>query len=280
MPDRKPPGKRTATRSLGPLQADRDTARAAARRAEQAAAGCAAVLAEGAQQHAARLRQAWDAQLGGADAAARTLASGAGRLGIHRARVRDAAQHLQEWAAAWAPVLAHIEIERERVRQRPISYPSNTPLIADALYQHAQHLAAAEHPEHATRLRTAEHAREHYGAAAATHHQARRELERLAHGPVYDAGAGDLIPDLSDNVDTAQHRVASADRRVATLSCDPALTSRPDSDTLREVTRAAWHADRVAEYQQQAFAASSPLRSLSREPNPTPEIDHGPSIGR
>ena len=67
--------------TLAPLETLCDAVRVAAQQAEQAATGCATVLAE---QHTARLRRTWDAQLLGADQAARTIAAGPGRLGMHR----------------------------------------------------------------------------------------------------------------------------------------------------------------------------------------------------
>jgi AAA domain/TrwC relaxase len=70
--------------TLAPLETLCDAVRVAAQQAEQAATGCATVLAERAEQHTARLRRTWDAQLLGADQAARTIAAGPGRLGMHR----------------------------------------------------------------------------------------------------------------------------------------------------------------------------------------------------
>jgi exodeoxyribonuclease V alpha subunit len=91
---------------LAPLEAARDAARTALQRADQASTGCAAILTERAEQHAAALRQTWDTQLIHAEHAARTLAAGPGRLGIHYGRVRDSQQHLDTWTATWSPITA------------------------------------------------------------------------------------------------------------------------------------------------------------------------------
>ena len=203
---------------LGPLEADRDAARVVAEQAEQAAAGCAATLTARAEQHAARLRQTWDAQLPGADQATRILAAGPGPLGMHRGRVRDAQRHLDTWANRWAPAFPDSDLDMPTLRRWPIGHPSNVPRIAEALYQHAQRLAAAEHPHHVARLNTARQARERYDAAATAYQQARRQLEQVSHQPLYDTGAAELIPDLTDEVVAAQHRVTRADQRVATLA--------------------------------------------------------------
>jgi thymidine kinase len=267
-------------RILAPLEAERDAARVVAQRADQAAADCAAVLTARAEQHAAELRRAWDAQLVDADRAARTLDAGPGRLRVHRGRIRDAQQHLATWTAAWAPVFTVTALDRRQLSARPLAFPSNVPFVGEALYQHARRLAAADHPDDAVRLDTAKRAREGYDSAATAYHQARRELEQVAHRPVYDTGAADLIPELTNNLDATRRRVLAADQRVDRLSSDPAVTSQPDPHTLLDSTRAAWHADQIEACQQRAFSPSGPSRPLRHQPAPAPQIDHGPSIGR
>jgi exodeoxyribonuclease V alpha subunit len=267
---------------LAPLEAARDAAWAAAQRADHAADGCAARLAERAEQHATELRQAWDAQLPAADRAAHTIAAGPGRLGVHRGRARDAVQHLGTWTAAWAPVFADSDVDPHQLAARPIAFPSNVERIADALYQHARRLAAADYPDQAARLGAARVANNRYEAAATTYQHARRELRQVSRRAVYDTGAADLVPDLTDKVHTAQQRVTAADQHVATLSASVAITTQPDPERLLDAARAAWHADRVAAYQRATFGRSGPWRPISheREPYPAQQIDHGPGIGR
>jgi exodeoxyribonuclease V alpha subunit len=266
--------------TLAPLETLCDAVRVAAQQAEQAATGCATVLAERAEQHTARLRRTWDAQLPGADQAARTIAAGPGRLGMHRGRVRDAKQHLDAWAATWSPMVVDGDLDLRQLARRPVAYPSTVPQVAFALHQHAQRLAAAEHPDQATRLGAARQARARYDAVAASYHQARRQLEQLSHQPVYDTGAAELIPDLTDRLAAAGHRVAAADQRVQRLSADPAIIGQPDPDALLETARATWNAEQIVDHQQRAFRPSDTARSIRHEPHPTPQIDHGPSIGR
>ena len=62
--------------TLAPLETQREAARAALERADQKSTGCAAILTERTEQHAAALHQAWDAQLVHAEHAARTIAAG------------------------------------------------------------------------------------------------------------------------------------------------------------------------------------------------------------
>jgi exodeoxyribonuclease V alpha subunit len=265
---------------LAPLDAERDVARAAAQQAGQAADGCAATLAESAELHAARLRQVWDAQLPDADNAACALARGAGRLGVRSGRVRDAHQHLERWTASWMPVFADTDLDPRQLADRPLAFPSNVPQVAEALYRHAHRLALAEHPDQVGRLAAARRASHRYAAAAATCHEARRELEQAAGQPVYDTGAVDLIPDLTDRVDAARQRVTDADERVAGLSSDLAITGQPDPASLLAVTRAAWQAEQVAEHQHRAFGPRERARSINHEPHPPQQVDLGPSIGR
>jgi hypothetical protein len=97
---------------------------------------------------------------------------------------------------------------------------------------------------------------------------------------VDDTSAAELIPDLTAEVAAAQHRVAATDERVATLSLDPAISRQPDPAALLHGARDAWHADRVADHQQRALAPAATARSTRHDAHPTPQIDHGPGIGR
>ena len=92
------------------------------------------------------------------------------------------------------------DLDLRQLARRPVAYPSTVPQVAFALHQHAQRLAAAEHPDQATRLGAARQARARYDAVAASYHEARRQLEQLSHQPVYDTGAAELIPDLTDRL--------------------------------------------------------------------------------
>jgi hypothetical protein len=194
--------------------------------------------------------------------------------------VRYAQQHLDTWATRWTDVFADSDLDPQAIRQRPVGYRSTVRQVADALYQQAQRLAATDHPQQAARLRAAERAREDYDAAAAAYHQGRRELEQLSHQPLYDTGAAELIPDLTDRLAAAGHGVAAADQRVQRLSADPAIIGQPDPDALLETARATWNAEQIVDHQQRPFRPSDTARSIRHEPHPTPHIDHGPSIGR
>jgi thymidine kinase len=157
--------------ALAPLETARDAARTALERADQKSTGCAAILTERTEQHAAALRQTWTADLPAAEHAAQTIAAGPGRLGIHRGRVRTAQQHLDTWAGRWAAVLTDTHLDMHTMRQWPTVLRSDVERIADGLHRYAQRLAAADLPDKAARLRAAELARERYDGAASAYHQ-------------------------------------------------------------------------------------------------------------
>jgi DNA repair exonuclease SbcCD ATPase subunit len=265
---------------LDPLETARDAAHARLERAEQAATDSLDVVKERATQHGLALRHAWDAELVAADHAAHTIAAGPGRLGIHRGRLRDAHEHLDRWEARWREMLTGSELDPARLRHGPAVWRSSVEPVADALDQHAQRLAAAALPEHAARLRTAQHARDQYDTASSAYHDAWRELRSTSHLPVYDTGAAEQLPDLTEQVQAAQRRVSDLDQRVERLSRDPAITSLPDPQALLQRAETAWTLEQAAAYQQAVSREPSPFVSLSRDPYPAHEVEHGPSIGR
>jgi hypothetical protein len=170
------------------------------------------------------------------------------------------------------PVFADTDLDPRQLADRPLAFPSNVPRVAEVLYQHAHRLASAEHPDQVGRLAAARQASHRYAAAATACHEARRELEQVSDQPLYDTGAVDLIPDLTDRVDAARQRVTYADERVAGLSSDLAITSQPDPASLLAVTRATWQAEQVAEHQQRAFGSGELGRSINHEPRRTEQV--------
>jgi hypothetical protein len=265
---------------LVPLETQRDAARTALQRADQAATGSAAVLITRTEQHAAALRQTWDTQLIHAEHAARTLAAGPGRLGIHYGRVRDSQQHLNSWTATWSPVFAGSNVDPREIAERPIVFTSRVERVADALVEHARRLATADHPDHAARLRELHNAREQYEAAAAAYHQTRDNLQQRWHLPVYHTGAASQLPELIERVEHAQRRVRSADQLIQRLTTDPVITSHPNPQALLRQARTGWATEQAAAHHQSASPTSSPVRSIRHDPAPIHHVDHGPSLGR
>jgi hypothetical protein len=177
-------------------------------------------------------------------------------------------------------MLAGSELDPARLWHGPAVWRSSVEPVADALDQHAQRLAAADLPEHAARLRAAQQARDHYDTASSAYHDSRRELRCTSGLPVYDTGAAEQLPDLTEQVQTARRRVSDLDQRLEQLTRDPAITSFPDPQALLQRAETAWTLEQTAAYQQTVSREPSPFESLSRDPYPAHEVEHGPSIGR
>jgi hypothetical protein len=270
---------------LTPLAERSDAAYAAKEAAERAVADGYSVhlLEDATQRNAQQLRYHWDSALAKAEQAARVVAAGPGRLGLHRGRVRQAQQVLDGWAADWAPVLAHLDLDVDAVRRHPAHYPSAVAHIGTGLYQHAERLAAARLPEHTQRVQAREQARADYQQAAHAYQQARRELVGDTGWPDYDTGAAQQLPALREQAADAWHRAERADRRVDELARDPAITGQPDPAAVLGQHREHWQQQRAAAAAQRRHELEA-HRQVSRRLEPPPYTPHisprGPSIGR
>ena len=194
--------------------------------------------------------------------------------------MREAAEHLATWTATWSVVFAGSNVDPREIAQRPIVFTSRVERVADALEEHARRLATADHPDEASRLLAAQLVREQYHAAAAAYHQTRDHLQQRSHLPVYHTGAASQLPDLTEQVEDAQHRVRSADQRIDRLTNDPAITSHPNLRALLQHARTDWVTEQAAAYQHAASRASSPVQSTRHDSSPIHPVDHGPSLGR
>jgi hypothetical protein len=232
--------------TLAPLETASDAARTTLEHAEHAATGCAAILFERTEQHATRLRHAWDAELPAVEHAARALAAGPGRLGIHRGRIRNAKQHLDTWTDRWSAALTGSDLDPTSLRHWPDGYRSTNGRVSTALERHARLLAADDLPDQAAQLRTAELARQQYNAAAQAYHQTRGDLQRRSPLPTYDTGAADQLPELTKHVEAAQQRVQSIDQQIDLLTNDPAITSHHAPQALLQHTTTRWATDQRA----------------------------------
>ena len=180
---------------LAPLREQMHTVRDEAQRAEQHAASSQAVLAERAEQIAAALRAAWDADLTAVAHAAVTVHAGTGRLGIHRGRVRTAQQQLEDWVGRVAAGVRRPAREPVAGLTAPDAFPSSSPRVAEALVDCAQQRAAAELPDHVARLGSAERACAAATQAGDVYYQTVAEIVRRdRHHCGYDNGAADLLP--------------------------------------------------------------------------------------
>ncbi|HEX7355023.1 MAG TPA: MobF family relaxase [Mycobacteriales bacterium] len=272
---------------LRPLEDRYQIARGAKERAEHAAAGSADVLAEATRRIAEQLRRQWDAQLREAREWARVVAAGPGRLGVHRGRVADATMRLDVWAYTWTDAFPGPHPDLEKVRGYPAGYASGVPAVNTALYQHAGHLAAAEHPEQAALLRGAEQAHAAYDTAASAYFGAQRDLREQSSLPTYDTGAAASLLGQRAKTLAAQQRAETADEQVARLRADPAISSQPDPAGVLAAAGDRWARQRETELASRLFAHRAE-RPASHPPAPEEDLPYqhsldvsrGPSIGR
>jgi len=273
--------------ALTPLEERYETARTANEHADQASAGCADVLAGASDRIADGLRQAWDAQLWDAEQDARIVAAGPGRLGLHRARVRDATQRLDVWAGTWAPAFPGTYPNMDAIRSHPAGYASGVPAVGQALYQHARHLAAAQHPEQAMPLRQAQQAWAGYDQAATAYFGMQRDLRAQSSLPMYDVGSADALPGLRAEARAVRERAGRADQRVQQLRNGPVITSQGDPTGMLTAARGRWEHERQVELTAARYGHRSAPRPASHRPAPehdlpyyTPHVPRGPGIGR
>jgi len=270
---------------LTPLEQRFETARTASESADRASAGSADVLAGAADRIAAGLRRAWDSQLWDAEADARIVAAGPGRLGLHRAGFRDATQRLEDWAGTWAPAFPGAYPNTDAMRAHPAGYTSGVPAVGQALLERARDLAAAENPEQAMRVRQTAQSRAGYDQAADAYFGAQRDLREQSSLPTYDVGAAKALPALRAEARTAQERADRADQRVQRLRDDPVIDSQPDPAGVLTAARGRWEHERAAEriaarHGHGTAAPSAPPRPFPDQdlPHYTPNVGRGPGI--
>ncbi len=277
---------------LAPLRGQLQTARDTQTAAEQAAAAGAQTLAGRAEQLRAELARAWNAERPGAGDAARTVRAGAGRLGLRRGQVRAARQQLQDWAGRWRPVVGELERGSDGVVGYAAAHPANDG-VGGSIARYAVDRVRAEAPEHAEVLARAQQARRVTDDAQAAFTRAAETVLR-PHPARLAAGEPDLsgqVGALGEQTQAARARLAAATERVAALSADPTITSRPDPGAFLAAERTVWswrdqalrrqaaaRARQAAE--QQAEQNARRARARNHEMNQQPGRRQGPRLGR
>jgi uncharacterized protein YecT (DUF1311 family) len=200
---------------------------------------------------------------------------------VHRGRVHQAEADLDRWSSAWRPVLTGAALDDPDTLTRwPAQHPASAPDIRAALDRHARRRAATEHPEDAERLDHAREAGQRYETATNAYYELRSDLERRSHQPLYDTGATDEIPELTQRVAAAQQRVRQADQRTEGLYRDPAITSHPDHTTLLAQAQTAWLHETITASRHATAHTHQPIHSTRHEPYQHIEPDHGRGISR
>lgn len=213
--------------------------RADAQTAAEAAGVARAELDRAAAAELTAMRQRWDAQLPAVDQAARAVAAGSGRLGLGRGKVRDAQQHLDDWAAQWRPVLGRLPASL--AQPRVLAGGWHPDRVQTAMRDQAAELAAWRSPEQVEVIRAAEAAHRHAQSVAEVYRQA---ADRARHDPGRRLAA--QLPQLTDQDNSARGQLQTAGRRLEELTADPAAAAQPDRAGWLTAARGRWEADRGA----------------------------------
>ncbi len=276
---------------LAPLRRQLQTARDTQAAAEQDAAAAEQTLAGRAEQLRAELARAWDAERAEAGDAARTVRAGAGRLGLRRGQVRAAREQMQDWAGRWRPVVGELERGSDGGVGYAAAHPAND-RVGGSIARYAADRVRAEAPEHAEVLARAQRARRVTEDAQAVFTRAAETVLR-PHPARLAAGEPDLsgqVGALGEQTQAARARLAAATERVAALSADPTITSRPDPAAFLAAEHTVWswrdqalrrqaaaRARQAAE--QQAEQNASRARARNHEINQQPPRRQGPRLG-
>jgi hypothetical protein len=247
--------RRDLLRDIVTLTERRDTDLPPLRRAHEhartAAQACAATLRQleplvtaRADEQAAALTAAWDAQRQPARDAADIVREGAGRFGQRRAAIREANAHLEEWAAAWRPYLPAFPTEAGQVVAFA-GWFDDTPRHHEALRIHARQTAEQTQPGYLPAREAAQDAEQATTAAWSS----LRKTEQYYSIALQHYGSLGQVDNPSARLADAEAAVASeestltaARARIGALREDPALRVQPGE--VVELARADWQADR------------------------------------
>jgi exodeoxyribonuclease V alpha subunit len=274
-------------RILAPLRDQMNTTRAAADAADQQAAAARDLLEQRAEQIQASLRADWDTDRPVAADAAHTVQAGAGRLGRltgAHANVQDAHRLLEQWAQKWRPVQP--ELSDAAAAARVAGHHPDNDRITDALHGYAHHRAGQELPEQVQLIRAAEPARENAQNATKAYTQTAEPLERqetILHAASGWRDVAEDLPHLTEQTTTARTRLQVADRRVAQLTADPAITARDDPAGFLAAAHTSWNSDytatQAAAAQQARHAATRQADQAAHQRMHDAHRHHGPSHG-
>jgi conjugative relaxase-like TrwC/TraI family protein len=273
-------------RLLAPLRERMTTTSDVAARAERAAQASSAALARTARAYRDEMERAWYADRPAAQQAARVIAEGSGRLGLHRGRVRDAQAELEAWVARWPDVAIGSHASAERLRD-PYCWYTLDDTARATFAERAGQRAAAEHPDNPGLLMIAATASAEAAAARGALYDAEERLVWTGTMPAHSPERH--LAGQTARLKVAAVRADQADAHVKALSSDPAITSQPDPKRLLDAAQAGWRHDRDRRTRESGDwkipGARDELRRIAaaREAeyhHSAPTVRHGPSIGR
>ncbi|WP_091541893.1 MobF family relaxase [Modestobacter sp. DSM 44400] len=266
----------------------RQAAFGAHREKERAEAGSAVVAAE-TDRIRNMLLTAWDAQRGTAREAGQLISRGSGRLGLRRAAVTRAHEHLADWATAWLPYLPTMPTDPDQIAHLAGGF-DDRPRLEATIDASARRQVERAHPGHAALPAAAVAAQAECDRAWRSVADARREHEdrltrfgRLAHVADPVARLAETGRDIAATTD----ELTAARARTAQLMTEPVLLVQPTDRLARE--RDTWRARHDTDHNVHQRAAQPPAAAEQglriRRPEPgdkrTPRPDRGaPSTRR
>ncbi|MDP9115760.1 MAG: AAA family ATPase, partial [Actinomycetota bacterium] len=242
----------------------------------------------------AQLLACWTTDREAVSRAAQVMHAGVGRFGRGKAEVADATRLLQQWATRWQPVVgdlsAHVDVltGARGVLGYAIQQPSQDHMHA-ALSAYAQTLAESRHPEYRALLEAVAAAKRSHDVAFADYYRAQPQ-----HQAARNAAAGlarddypERIAALQTDLAAARDRLTHAEQRVADLSQEPAVLTRP-VDTIdiahrgwkdaRDTRRAEQHRAHTIQASA-AYNAKPTAEAIARMKHASEHIDHNPRSG-
>jgi thymidine kinase len=265
---------------IPPLEAAYHAARRHADQAAQQFGQVAATVDAHTRHIADQLHRIWDDQRPAARAAAHTVRNGPGRLGQRRRAMRDACDHLQQWADTWRPFLPDLPSDLDGIVTVAAASFDDTNRLHDAFGRHSRHITEHTHPDH----RAAHHAAQAATVTAAQTWAALKNAASHYEQQLWRYGLLARTPDPHQALDRLTHRIADTQRRLdqaradlTTLTHEPAIRTLPPDRLKAE--RDIWQADRTSQQRAttaHARAHTSTVRaspsydSLLPLPNPAP----------
>ena len=229
---------------LPPLRRAYDETRAAAQSSAATLSRLERVVTAHADELAATLTDAWDAQRQPARDAARVVREGTGRLGQRRAAVRHARADLDAWAAEWRPYLPAIPHDFDQV-VAVAGWFDDTSRHHEILRVHARETAEQAHPGY---LAARDAARDAEAAKTAAWSSLRRAEQHYSIGLQHYGSLGHIehaaerLADTETAIATDEATLTAARGRISAIRAEPTLRARPAE--VVDLARADWQADR------------------------------------
>jgi exodeoxyribonuclease V alpha subunit len=225
---------------LATRQAEYRTATEAAERTRKRADAIETVVQTEADRIRDTLLRRWDSERGPAQAAAKIVLDGPGRLGFRRAAVAHAGQQLIDWADRWRPHAPKLPADTHHIA-RVATWFDDRPALWTAFDTAARRAAEDAHREYAAlraAVDAAQHAQQQARQALA---EARRQRDEQLAGfgaVAWTPDPAGRLADLDRTIAADQRELVAARARIAQLQAEPTLAAQPAE--RRAAERDAW----------------------------------------